>query len=127
MELKVNIKSFIEAWNGSHNRFIFSVYDNSGVNRPTSLEIRYSAAKYQAIFSTENWYRLVDVVEAKSHGTMYIVTDEYLFGRGIIEAKIASCNHNFDERFVVGVMTWIGEELFKEEKLHIPGIRRQDE
>ena len=115
----MTLKEFAEAWNASHKRFIFSIYDNSGVGRPTSVEIRYSAAKYQDLYSTNNWYKLIDVVEAMSHGTMYIVTNEHLFERGIVEAKISSCNHNYAERLVTGVLRWIGEDYFQEEKLHL--------
>ena len=46
---------------------------------------------------------------------MYVVTDEYLFERGIIDIKIASSNHNYQERFVVGVLRWIAEEFFPNE------------
>ena len=119
----MGLMEFVEAWNHSHKRFIFSVYDNSGVNRPTSVEIRYCAVKYRNVYSTDNWYRLNDVVDAMSHGTMFIVTDEYLFERGIIGVKIASCNHNYREGFVIGVLTWIGEKFFEEEKLQNLGVR----
>ncbi len=91
------------------------------------MEIRNSAAKYQNFYSIDNWHLLNDMVYARSHGTMFIVTDEYLFGQRIIETKIASCNHNYSERFVIGVLKGIGEKFFEEEKLYIPGVRRQDE
>lgn len=109
----MTLMEFVKEWNANHRRFIFAINDSSMVNRPTSVEIRYSAAKYQNFYSTDNWHRLIDLVDAKSRGTMYIVTDEYLFERGIIEAKLASCNHNYQERLIVGTLRWIGEEFFQ--------------
>ncbi len=109
------LKDFILDWNKSHNRFVFSIQEIPATGRPTEVEIRYSAAKYQDFFSTDKWIKLKDVVEAKSHGTMYVVTDERLFERGIIEIKVASSNHNYQERFIVGVLRWIGEEFFHNE------------
>lgn len=123
----MTLSEYVKAWNENHNRFIFSLNDSSGMNCPTSVEIRYPTVKYKYLYSTDNWHRLNDMVDAKSHGTMFIVSTEYLFERGIIEAKIASCNHNYSEGFVIGVLTWIGEKFFEEEKLQIPGVRRYDE
>ena len=110
--MKQTLGDFIFDWNKSHHRFVFSTQEVPATGRPTEVEIRYSAAKYQNVFSTDKWNKLKDVVEAKSHGTMYVVTDEYLFERGIIEIKVASSNHNYQERFIVGVLRWICEEFF---------------
>lgn len=113
--MKQALKDFILDWNKSHNRFVFSAQEAPVTGRPIEVEIRYSAAKYQDFFSTNKWKKLKDVVEEKSHGTMYVVTDEYLFERGIVEIKIASSNHNYQERLVVGVLRWICEKFFPNE------------
>lgn len=113
--MKQTLNDFILEWNKPHIRFVFSAQGTSATGRPTEVEIRYSAAKYQNFFSTDKWNKLKDVVEAKSHGTMYVVTSEYLFERGIVEIKVASSNHNYQERLVVGVLRWIGEEFFSNE------------
>lgn len=123
----MTLKEFVEAWNESHKRFIFSVYDNSGVNRSTSVEIRYPAVRYKNFYSTDNWNRLNDMVDALSQRTMFIVSNEYLYERGVIEAKIASCNHNYEEQRIAGTLLWIGEKHFNEEKIQIPGVKRYDE
>lgn len=107
--MRQTLKSFILDWNKSHNRFVFSVQEALNTSRPTEVGIRYSAAKYQNLFSTDKWNKLRGVVETKSHGTMYVTTDEYLFERGIIEMKVASSNHNYQERLIVGVLRWIYE------------------
>ena len=112
--MKQTLGDFILDWNKSHNRFAFSAQDIPVTGCPTGVEIRYSAAKYQDFFSTEKWNKLKNAVEMRSHGTMYVVTDEHLFERGIVEIKIASSNHNYQERLVVGVLRWIGEEFFPE-------------
>ena len=106
------LSDFILEWNQSHKAFIFSAQEAPGTGRPTDVEIRYSAAKYQSFFSTEKWNKLKDVVEAKSHGTMFVVTDEYLFERGIIGIKVATANHNYQERLIVGVLRWVYGGLF---------------
>ena len=112
--MKQTLDDFILDWNKSHNRFIFSTQKAPITGRPTEVEIRYSAAKYQDFFSTDKWNELKDTVEAKSHGTMYVVTDEHLFERGIVEIKVASSNHNYEEQLVVGVLMWIGGDFFSE-------------
>ena len=114
--MQVTLSDFIAQWNKSHKRFNFSAQNAPITDRPTVVEVRYSVAKYQKFFSTENWDRLRGAIEAKSHGTMYVATDEYLFERGIIEIKIASSNHNYQERFIVGTLRWIGEEFFPDEE-----------
>lgn len=109
------LDSFILDWNKNHNRFIFSAQEAPVTGRPVGIEIRYPAIKYQKFFSTREWDKLNYFVEARSHGTMYVVTDERLFERGIIEIKIASLNHTYQEGFVVGTLKWIYEEFFPNE------------
>lgn len=111
--MKQTLEKFVFDWNKAHNRFTFSTNNTPVTKRPTDIKIRCSAAKYQDIFSTDTWNKLKDVVEAKSHGTMYVVTDEKLFERGIIDIEIASSNHNYQERLIIGTIRWIGEEFFK--------------
>ena len=107
--MRQTLSDFILDWNKSHKSFTFSAPEAPGTGRPTEVKIRYSATKYQNFFSTEKWNKLKDVVEAKSHGTMYVVPDEHLFERGIIDIKVASANHNYQERYIVGVLRWIYE------------------
>lgn len=109
--MKQTLDAFIQDWNESHF-LTFSVNLVPATNRPANIGVRYSAAKYQEMLCHRTWNQLVDVVESKSHGTMYVVTDERLFERGIVEIVVASSNHNFQERFVTGVLRWIGEEFF---------------
>ncbi len=109
--MEQTLADFVLEWNKVNKRFTF-VVEMSVLNRPTSVEVRYPAAKYQEFYSTDIWCRLNDMVEEKSHGTMYVVTNEHLFERGIIEIKIASQNHNYQSRLVIGVLTWLGKEFF---------------
>ena len=44
------------------------------------------------------------MVDAKSHGTMFIISNEYLYERRVIEAKIAPCNHNYEEQQIAGTL-----------------------
>ena len=115
--MKQTLKDFILDWNKSHNRFSFWSQEIPGMDRPAEVGVRYSAAMYQDFYSTDEWNRLRDIIDAKSRGTMYVVSDEYLFERGIVDIKVASSNHNYQERHVIGVLRWIGEEFFfKQEK-----------
>lgn len=115
--MKQTLSDFICEWNQTHRRFIFSAAEAPMCDRPISVDIRYSAAKYQDFYSAKQWNSLTDLVEVKSHGTMYVTTDERLFERGIIEIKVASSNHNYEERLVIGVLRWIGEEFFPQPEI----------
>lgn len=114
--MKKTLKDFILDWNKSHNRFVFSVQETPVTGRPTEVNVRYSAGKYRRYLSINQWDRLVGVVEAKSHGTMYVVSNEKLFRSGIVNIAVASANHNYQERIIVGVLRWIGEEFFQNEE-----------
>ena len=113
--MKLTLEDFILDWNKSHNRFSFWFHGIPGTDRPTEVGVRYSAAKYQKFYSADEWNKLRDIVDARSHGTMYVVTDEFLYKRGIIDIKVASSNHNYQERHVIGVLRWIGEEFFSKQ------------
>ena len=112
--MKRSLAEYVADWNSHErrHRIIFAVNEPPGTGRPTSIEIRYSAVRYQRYLSIEQWDRLVAVVEGKSHGTMYVASSEKLFRRGIVDVKIASCNHNYQEYHVIGVLRWIAEEFF---------------
>ncbi len=113
--MKLTLKDFILDWNKSHNRFSFWFQEIPGTGRPAEVGVRYTAVKYRDFYSADEWNRLRDIVDARSHGTMYVVTDEYLYKRGIIDIKVASSNHNYQERHVIGVLRWIGEEFFSKQ------------
>lgn len=112
----MNLNDFINDWNEKHKRFTFSAHEIPVQGRPDSVEVRYSAARYQYFLSKQAWQRLKDCITTKSHGTMYVSTNEELFERGILEIKIASSNHNYQERFVIGTLVWIAEEFFPKEE-----------
>ena len=113
--MKLALKDFILDWNKSHNRFSFWFQEIPGTGRPAEVGVCYTAVKYRDFYSVDEWNRLRDIVDARSHGTMYVVTDEYLYKRGIIDIKVASSNHNYQERHVIGVLRWIGEEFFSKQ------------
>lgn len=110
--MKLTLNGFVQDWNNSHDRFTFLVLETPVINKPVSVEIRYPAVEYRRFYSTEKWNELNGFVDTLSRGTMFVVSNEYLFRRGIIEIKIASQNHNYRENHVICVLKWIGEELF---------------
>ena len=108
----MKLEDFIAKWNETHKRFEFSLIQAPLSTRPTSVEVRYPAAKYQKFYSTDKWNELRLMVDALSHGTMVATTNEELFEKGILELKIASQNHNYQDRLAIATLSWIGEELF---------------
>ena len=109
----MRLKDFIARWNEGHKSIEFSLFQAPFAERPTSIEVRYSAAKYQKFYSIDRWNELKQMVDALSHGTLFVVTGEELFEKGILELKIASKNHNYQERLIIATLLWIGEELFR--------------
>ena len=112
--MKRTLEGFILDWNQSHKHLVFSLTKSPVVDRPINVEIRYPAVKYRNVFTTENWQKLNDMVDAKSHGTMFITSNEYLFERGVINASIASQNHNYEDQRIAGTLIWISENMFPE-------------
>lgn len=112
--MKQTLEGFILDWNQSHKHLVFSLAKSPVIDRPISVDIRYPAVKYRKVFTTENWRKLNDMVDAKSHGTMFITSNEYLFERGVINASIASQNHNYEDQRIAGTLIWISENMFPE-------------
>lgn len=109
-EMRVN--AFIEEWNEVCPRFLFAPRLIPKNGRPSSISVRYSAAKYHNRYSTDEWNRLCNVVEAKSHGTMFVVSTERMYENGVVEIAVAAANHNYQDRLVIGVLRWIAEGFF---------------
>ena len=90
-------------------KFILSVQEAPGVYLITDVDLRYDAEEYQDFLSTETWLKLNDAVESMSLGTMFIVTNERLFRRGIISIKVACFDENYQKRLVYDVIRWIND------------------
>ncbi len=110
-----SLKDFVPEWNKSHQDLTFSYQETPVNTRPVSIEIRYPAAKYHNFLSIKAWGRLNELVETKSRDLMYITTSERLFARGIVEAKVASQNHTYQEQYIVDTLRWIGKYFFPQE------------
>ena len=107
------LSEFVADWNNKHKHFGYAFFYGSGVKRPTGIEVRYSATKYRSFLrKAETWVKLVTTVEAMSKGTMFVVTDEWLFQRGVLEIKIASYSINYQDQCVINVLKWLGEDFF---------------
>jgi hypothetical protein len=107
------LKDFVTNWNLKHKRFSYALFYGPGVNRPASVEVRYSAVKYRNfLYEDGTWETMRVLVEAKSHGTMFVITDEWLLQRGVLEIKVASHNHNFKDEYIIDTLRWLGEEFF---------------
>ena len=107
------LRDFVADWNQAHKRFAYAISYGPGVSRPTGVEVRYSAAKYRSfLYKAGTWETLTTNVQEKSRGTMFVVTDEWLLQRGVLEIKIASFNHNYQDKHVISVLKWLGEDFF---------------
>ena len=62
--MKLTLKDFILDWNKSHNRFSFWFQEIPGTGRPAEVGVRYTAVKYRDFYSTDEWNRLRDIVDA---------------------------------------------------------------
>lgn len=110
--MRQHLNDFITEWNKSHKHLIFFIQTDES-KRPLTLEIRFSATRYQDLLQRrDSWYRLCALLEAKSRHTIYVITSDFLFQRGIIEAKIASRNHNFKEGLILSSIRFLAEEFF---------------
>lgn len=105
-------------WNrlnmSADNKFILSVQEAPGVYLITDVELRYDADEYQDFLSMETWHKLNDAVESMSLDTMFIVTDERLYRRGIISIKVACFDENYQKRLVYDVIRWINDVFLPE-------------
>jgi hypothetical protein len=80
--------------------------------RPTTISVRYSAARFRFFCVAEEWKNLVSMVQERSRNLLLVSTDEDRFANGIINIDVASMNHDYSDRDIIGVLRWIGEEFF---------------
>ena len=112
--MKQTLEDFIEEWNATHPYFKFAL--NGAPTIRLYVEMRCSRARYQKFLTAENWSKLSDVIDAKTHGNMYLMDCgiDY-FEHGCVHAVINSINHNYDERLIIGVLRWLGEQFFPQD------------
>ena len=111
-----SVQDFINGWNnpkdGSKRNVMFRSDVVVSGERPTTISVRYSAAKFRSFCLAEEWRNLVSMVQEKSRNLLFVSTDEDLFANGIININVATMNHNYSDRNIIGVLRWIGEEFF---------------
>ena len=116
--MKQSLKGFVADWNwaqSSDTDIAFSLREVPTIDHPCGISVRFKAIRYADFCSAERWEKLDKTVEAKSHGTMFVSTNQRLFEKGIIEIEVASLNHNYQERYAISVLRWIGEKLFPQD------------
>lgn len=109
--MKQTLEDFINEWNATHSYFKFVL--NGTPTIWLNVEMRCSRTRYQEFLTAENWNKLSSVIEAKTHGNMYLI--DYgidYFEHGCMYAVINSLNHNYDERLIIGALRWLGENFF---------------
>ena len=122
----MELRAFTEAWNKGHARVLFHLDWCTIEQRalPVRVAIRYNATAYKYGFDGK-WGELNEMIAIKSHGLMFVTSNEEMFARGIISAEIASCNFNYKQRFVVETLRWIGKIFLpsmetKQDSTHLP-------
>ena len=103
------IKDFIEEFNKQKKGLEFGLQTIEGTGKPTVVEIRYNSVRFKKNLTSQDWKMLLLELETRSKNSFYIVTDQFLFERGVMAAKIASCNHNFSEERVVNCLKFLVE------------------
>ena len=109
---KQTLQEFVFNWNKSHKRLNFLVNYIPVIDRPTSIEIRFSTVQYRKFLTTDMWEDFKEHVRYCSHNNMYVVTNQDLYEKGVINIAVASSNHNYRECFVVSVLKWMTEQFF---------------
>ena len=102
--------AFISAWNSEHKDIKFFAGTEGG--SVYGIHVRYTAVRYRDVCTHDNWERMNAVVQLKSHSTIWTVTGEDLFFKGIIDFAVACCNHNYNVKNVLAVLKWLSEAFF---------------
>ena len=111
----MKISEFISNWNKTHTKVIFASCEAPENGRLVSVEVRFPTSEITSSGDVhEKWCCFSGPAGFKSHGTMYVVTNEELFSRGIVEFKVASLSHKYREEFVIDTLIWIGEVFFSD-------------
>lgn len=108
------LEDFIEEWDTTHSDFKFALDGVPEIR--LYVEIRCSTTRYQKFLTAENWNRLSCVIEAQTHGNMYLMDCglDY-FEHGCMYAVINSANDNYDERLIIGALRWLGEKFIPQD------------
>lgn len=106
-----NLHTFVGEWNVGKDIRIELIGANHA--KPMDIEVRFSAAKYDK-HDLETYEKIAATIKVRSHETMYLVTDYQLLSVGIMSFKVASCNHNYREAYIVASLQWLGETMFPE-------------
>ena len=108
------LEDFIEEWDTTHSDFKF-VLDGVPEIR-LNVEIRCSRERYRKFLTVENWNRLSYMIEAQTHGNMYLMDCglDY-FEHGCMYAVINSANDNYEERLIIGALRWLGEKFIPQD------------
>ena len=106
------LEDFVNEWNATHSHIRFALNGDSEFRLSMEVEIRCSRERYQKFLTAENWNRVSYMIEAQTHGIMYLMDCGLnYFEHGCMHAVIDSANHNYEERLIIGALRWLGEKF----------------
>ena len=107
-----DIVAFVDEWNKNHKKDVIFIIHGTDGDCLSGISIRYVAAKYRKACNHENWERFKLIIETKSHETIFPVTGENFFERGIINLLVACQNHTYKTSNIISTLEWIGKDFF---------------
>lgn len=111
------IQEFTEAWNREHEHLKFSVIEDQWTGRPNLIGVRFDPAIYSVGSDPEYWLDLADWIEDESNWLCYVDNQPELAQQGILDIRVSSLKHNYDDDTIIDMLSWLGE-------MAIPGCQR---
>ena len=104
----MSIMEYINNLNAENTNMDVTAIENVE-HRPICIEIRFVAIAYKT--DRVDWKNFVFDMKEASHLTAFISTNEEMFQNGIIEIKLSSQNHNFEEGKIVETLRFMVKYL----------------
>lgn len=106
--MEQTLERFVLDWNRLYKNMIFSYQKAPVTGRVTDVEVRFVMDEHSDQDGIGSWNRLADKIILKSHGTMFVATNRYLFEAGIIGIKVASQSKDYQEQRIIETLDYIG-------------------
>lgn len=108
----LSIAEFVKQWNEDGGHAVkYCLVQGEGVILPSTIEARFPP-RNQA-YEPGAFWEFMEEVERKSHHAMYVVDDERLFYRGILDLKVNPSVPCRCETAIENVLKWIEEVVKK--------------
>ena len=101
------VERFTCDWNQDSQDVMFTSVSNPETGRVSTIEVRFApleGAEY-------DWEEICGQVGSLSRYNMIVGSEPEMIGYGIIDLKVASMKHNYDEGVIIGVLRWLATWL----------------